>query len=68
MTNVKLEIAVYQYCNLMGIDPHEEVQIESELEVARYEKRFHVVKRMIESHWAAMQAIDFAMNPPEEDL
>lgn len=67
MTNAKLEIAVYQYCGLMGIDPHEEVQIKSEFQVLMYEKRFHIVKRMIESQWAVMQAIDFAMNPPEED-
>lgn len=68
MTDAQLEIAVYQYCGLMGIDPHEEVQIESKFEVANYEKRFHIVKRMIESQWAVMKSIEFAMNPPKEDL
>jgi hypothetical protein len=68
MTNAKLEIAVYQYCGLMGIDPHEDVKVESEFDVLMYEKRFHVVKRMIESHWAVTKSIEFAMNPPKEDL
>lgn len=68
MTDAQLEIAVYQYCGLMGIDPHEDVKVESQFDVLMYEKRFHVVKRMIESQWAVMQAIDFAMNPGKEDL
>lgn len=66
MTEAQLEIAVYQYCGLMGINPHEEVYIESEFVFASYEKRFDVVKRMIQSHWAIMKSIDFALNPPAE--
>lgn len=66
MTDAQLEIAIYQYCGLMGIDPHEDVQIESKFDVLMYEKRFHVVKRMIQSHYAIMKSIDFAMNSPAE--
>lgn len=51
----------------MGIDPHENVKVESEFDVLMYEKRFHVVKRMIESHCAIIKSVDFAMNPGKED-
>lgn len=66
MTYAQLEIAVYNYCGMMGIDAHEDVPIKSDLEVKMYEKRFHVVKRMIESHYAIMKSIEFALNPPKD--
>lgn len=66
MTYAQLEIAVYNYCGMMGIDAHEDIPIKSDSEWISYEKRFHVVKRMIESHYAIMKSIDFAINPPAE--
>lgn len=66
MTEAQLEIAVYNYCGMMGLNAHEDVPIKSDSEWISYEKRFHVVKRMIESHYAIMKSIEFAMNPPKD--
>jgi hypothetical protein len=76
MNNAQLEIAALQYCNLMKIDPNEQVERQNDnnkfgnmtFDVYQTESRFEQIKRMIKNYYFINKSIEFALNLPKEDL
>jgi hypothetical protein len=76
MNNAQLEIAALQYCNLMKIDPNEQVERQNDnnkfgnmtFDVYQTESRFEQIKRMIKNYYLINKSIEFALNPLKENL
>jgi hypothetical protein len=74
--NALLGAGALQYCNLMKIDPNEQVERQNDnnkfgnmtFDVYQTESRFEQIKRMIKNYYFINKSIEFALNLPKEDL